>query len=232
MSESPDALITRTYDAILRSLGEALDLREALLLRDWVSQAARGFFWSRMRLYFRLFTPVLISFASRIPTSGTSPRMRERWGALATPSEREHRYFTEVLADYWLEQLSVRFCDDFSINSTRAAELKDIHGVRSRELTFDRLLGPTAWLSISAVALGIFATLIPQEAFAAIGFGSSYGTVRAVIAGYILLIGLTLLIAPVVTGGGRPLRREKRVRNHMDAVVAYCTIHAGHVPRA
>lgn len=225
---NPAVGINATYAKIRGYVDAAVTLRESLFrrwVRDWVDQ--QGFV---ARRYLRVMgMPVWGALLVRSvgglgPTRPLGAQNREKFAALATEAERELPEFAHATAEYWIESFASDCCTRFQLDMTKVLALRQVNDLRESPTPFQRLTSPQRFLAVAGIALGLFASLVPKEAFEALGWTAhSYGVVRVALAFVILSITAYLALIAVSARTGAS-RIQRRVAKAMPDVLTYCEI--------
>ncbi len=224
----PAIRINATYAKVREYVAATITLREELsrlyLLNDlahrspllrWSFRMAGVRFWG---------TSVLRFVGAFAPTKRVTASNRAGLVAIATDSQRARSEFEHVTAEFWIESFAADCCTRFNLDTTKVRALRQVNEIRNTPTPYQRLTSPQRFLAVAGVAFGLFASLVPKEAFEALGWTvHSYGVVRASLAIAILSIAAYLAFITIVERADEG-RVERNVSKTMPDVLTYCEI--------
>jgi hypothetical protein len=234
MPIDPRLGITATYKEMVEYVSETISLRDDLLarlLKTWLDSQP----WWR-RWYCRLIgmSRWLVPAASWIGVVRTfnsfTAQARDEVLAIATDAERTRPEFEHVAAEYWLESIARGCCVRFQLDLQTLQALRKVHDLREAPSQFQRLTSPQLFFTVVGGTFGVFAVLVPEEAFEVVGWGGqAYGWFRVAVALAIAVMALFLLFLAGLHRIGRSRVRRRAAEALLD-VLTYCEVECAYEP--
>jgi hypothetical protein len=220
--------INATYTKVREYTTAAITLRDDLLRRYLPHKLAREGFFTRWYLRLAGFslwgTSALRLVGALGPTRSITASDGAGLTAIATEDERQLPEFEHATAEFWIESFAADCCTRFNLDSVKVLALRQVNELRDAPSPYQRLTSPGRFLAVAGIALGLFASLVPKEAFEALGWTvHSYGVVRAALAIMILSIAAYLAYMTILDRADES-RVERRVSKTMPDVLTYCEI--------
>jgi hypothetical protein len=220
--------INAIYEALRDAVEGAIILRESLMRRyllDSVAQSEPVVRWCFRLAGVRFWaTPMLRFIGAFGPTKRAGDSARASLIALATDAERDLPEFKHATAEFWIESFAADCCTRFCLDTVKLLGLRQVDTMRNAPSPYQRLTSPQRFFAVAGIALGLFASLVPKEAFEALGWTAhTYGAVRAFLAFVILAIAGYLAFIAMLNRVGAG-RIERRVSQAMPDILTYCEI--------
>jgi hypothetical protein len=225
-----DEQITRRYLDLVDDVRDAVELRERLVRRAFMSFLEDEPLLKRVymrasgvSLWVLPLARLTGAFAPADPVTG---QLQERLKEVADEEDQARRTYPYVVSEFWVESLATGCCERHALDAAVVAGMRRIWELRSAQTRFERLTSPQRFLAVTGVGLGLFATLVPKEAFEALGWTAhSFGVARAVFAIVLLVTALYLAVLTLLVGGwSRDSRLKTRVASTVPSVLTYCEI--------
>lgn len=223
--------ITRRYLDLVDDVRDAVELREVLFRRGFVAYLQEQPLLTRAYLRTLGISLWVLPLARLIgegpfaPADPLKEQLRERLRSVARTEDRGRRAYPYVVSEFWVESLAAGCCERHALDATAVAGMRRIWELRNAQTRYERLTSPQRFLTFVGVAIGLFATLVPKEAFQALGWTAhSFGVVRATLAAFVLGIALYLAGLTLLNRLSADSRLETRVSAAVPSVLTYCEI--------